>query len=244
MKKLILLFLSVAAAQLLSAQISVGLSVGNNFSTINRTGDYSNLPSFFEIVSEENSVTNGLTFGIPVEVGFSNRFSLFSGLSYLQKGTKQKSVINYTTLNETEEGNGNTKFNYLEIPILAKLYFVKRKVNVYFMAGPDFGYLLSSRTKADIKNYNTETGTEETSKVDIKYGPDEMKELDINRLDVSLNGGMGCETSLWIGKLYFNINYVLGLTEMRKDNSDINKGITEYNRGLTTTLGFLIPLKK
>ena len=112
------------------------------------------------------------------------------------------------------------------------------------MAGPELGYLLSGRVISDIVYYDIESGTEDYSKVDLKRGPDEIKELDLNRLDFSLNAGIGCETDFRIGKLFLNVNYIWGLTESRKNDSDINDGVTEYNRGLSTILGFLIPLKK
>ncbi len=243
MKTTAILILILTVCESLSAQISVGLSIGNNFSKIINNTHYGNYPNLIEPDEEEYSFTNGLFVGIPVEVSFTDRLSLFTTFSYLQKGTEFNSTISLTDL-YTVQGSGTTKYNYLELPLQAKFYILKNKAKIYFMAGPSIGYLINVRNKYNSTIHNFQTGTITYENVDNKQKSKDLKNSGFNRLDISLAMGIGCDYKISVGKIYLNINYINGLTNMLKQGDGFAVGPKQNNRGFTATLGYLIPITK
>ncbi len=241
MKTTILLILILVIGTTLSAQISVGLSVGNNVSKVKSGADYKNYPDLIKPFDEAMFYTNGLFAGIPVEVGFTNRLSLFTTFSYFQKGTRGRGALSFTGY-DTVKSRATTKFNYLELPIQAKFYLSKNKLKAFCLAGPSIGYLISVRNK--LKSTNYDSRNDETTYLNWDYllKSKELKNSAYHRVDVSFVVGVGCESKVGIGKLFLNINYNYGLTDMLRHGDGFAKGTYQYNRGFTTAIGYLIPL--
>jgi hypothetical protein len=243
MKRTILLIMIAVISKSLSGQISAGLSIGDNLCKVKKTVDYESNPYLIKPDKEEYLITNGFTIGIPFEINLSDRLSLFTMFSYLQKGTKVKTTT--TTLNDfvaNIEGTG--KYNYLELPLQGKFYFLKNKMNAYISIGPSFGYLLDGKFKYKISVHDIEQDTTSYNNFDEKVKSKDIKASGINRLDISIALGIGIDYKIGIGKIFININYLYGITDMVNDDKELSKGINQYNRGLTTTLGYLIPLTK
>ncbi|SFH33940.1 Outer membrane protein beta-barrel domain-containing protein [Pontibacter chinhatensis] len=158
MKKL-LLSLTIALASFTVAQAQSGLGVrgGANFS--NLSGDLKDESRY------ENKVGfhGGLTYNIPVVGDF---FSIQPELLYSNKGFKYEDTEVTLPVGGTFRREGNMNYNYLELPVLARI----KAGPIYFEAGPQASYLLSVNN--NIKEYmngdRTSSATTEISKGDIK----------------------------------------------------------------------------
>ena len=233
----------MAVGKSMVAQISVGFSAGTNFCGVKATTDYSSIPSALRPDWVKYDLTTGYTVGVPVEIGLSQMISLFTGFSYIQKGSKATGS-GPTINNILTTSKGKEKFNFLDLPVLAKFYFIKKKVNAWIMAGPDIGYLINGKMEVELTSYNNEQGTEEYSSAVIKRDWNEIKDLGFRRLEYSLITGIGCDYGIGKGKLFLNVNYMMGLTNLVDGDIVLFNGTKQYNRGLTTTLGYMIPLTK
>jgi len=241
MKTTFLFILFFVFCKSLSAQISVGLSVGNNFSKIKNNTDYQKYPDLIKPTEEEYFFTNGLFIGIPVEVNLTDKLSLFSTLSYLQKGTRFNSTVSLTDF-YTSEGNGTVRYNYLELPLQAKFSFLKKKTKIYFKAGPDIGYLISDRHTYKSTNYNSELDTVTYEDGDFKRKFKDMKDSGLKRIAISLAIGAGCDYEIGGGKIYLDLKYTTGLTNILKNGDGFARGANQHINGFTTTIGYLVPL--
>ena len=241
MKAALLFLLIFCVCKSLSAQISVGLSVGNNFSGIKNNSEY---PDYMEPIKEEYSIANGLFVGIPVEVGFTDRISLLTTFSYLQKGANYDGAINLAD-EYIIEGKGNINYNYLELPLQAKYnFFTKNKTEVYFLAGPSFGYLISVRNKYNSTIHDLGNDNITKEKIDLKQKSKDLSDSGYNRLDISIALGVGCDYKVGMGKLFLHLNYLNGFKNIYKQGDGFDSGVNQLNRGFTTTVGYKIPLTK
>ena len=121
--------------------------------------------------------------GVNITTGLKN-FSVQPELNYVQKGTKIKGV----------DGKSTYKFNYLEVPVLAKYSFGP----VYVDAGPSLGLRIA-------RNDNAKTFT------------------DTKRLDFGVQGGLGVAVPAGPGKIVLDGRYDLGLTKVGEYNGDSGK---------------------
>jgi hypothetical protein len=242
MKKTILLFAIVFGSLSLSGQVSIGLTIGNNFCKVKQSGDNLSDPFITGTSDKDLLITNGFTIGIPLEISLSKRISLFTMFSYLQKGSKVEETIKSDDFVITS--NGTNKFNYLEIPVQGKFYLVKKRMNAYLSIGPSFGYLINAKSKGEVTTLDIELGTTTDESFDEKIKSEDFNKAGINRVDISLSIGAGIGYKVGIGNLFFNVNYNHGFRDMIQDDSELGVSIDQYNRGLTTTIGYLIPLSK
>ena len=241
MKKVAVLILIVAVCESLAAQISVGLLAGNNFSKIKDNTDYKKYTDLISPDVEEYFFTNGLFVGIPVEISFTNKLSLLTTFSFLQKGTKFNKTISFTE-DYIQTGDGKATSNYLELPVQTKFYLYRKKFRIYAMAGPEFGYLISIIDDYELSIYNSTTGISTSESIDSKRKFNDLKHSGYNRLDVSFTIGTGCDYKVGIGNISLNFSYVNGLTNLLKQGDGFAEGPKQYNRGFTVSAGYVIPL--
>jgi hypothetical protein len=239
MKKTIVILLIFFVSRAASGQVYIGLSIGGNLCTIRQSLENE------DIVSGDRDLKNtlGLGFGIPLQLGISDRLSLVSGFNHLQKG----SAIDYEIPefeNEIVRYNGNTRYNYLEVPVQIRYYFVNRNLKVHGSLGLSFGYMLNAVARYDVTIINTIDNSETVHEQNDKLFSNEIKDSGINRFDISLAFGAGIEYDLWIGRIFLQSNYLLGLSNMMKDNNLGVGYITQYNRGFYTSVGYLFSLGK
>ncbi|TPE45144.1 porin family protein [Pontibacter mangrovi] len=159
MKKLILsIAIALAGFSAAQAQSGVGIRAGGNFS--NLSGD----------LKEESKYENkvgfhaGLTYNIPV-VG--NFFSIQPELLYSNKGFKYEDTeFTVPVTNDVFRREGNMNYNYLELPVLARI----KAGPIYFEAGPQASYLLSvnNNIKEYLNNERQNSATTEIDKSDMK----------------------------------------------------------------------------
>lgn len=248
MRKTIFVFVIAVMFKPVSAQISIGLSVGSNFCTVNQDIDDGFGEGEEETGYRDVRLTTGFGIGIPVEVKMSDNFSLSSGIHYLQKGSSGKSEI--ADLYSSMKVDGCTKFNYVEIPVQGKYYFVNNNIKVYGSAGAGVGYLFSAVAKHTITYTDFSDDFREVSEQKDRISAKEIKDQNVNQLDISLLAGAGIEYNVWVGRIFLNVNYIFGVSNMFKDGKmDFDEYGTEidvkqFNRGLYTSFGYLIPLSQ
>lgn len=104
--------------------------MGSNLFKTKKTVDYASNPGLLVPDKEEQKIGIGFVFGIPVEITLSDRFALFTALTYHQKGNKTETT--YTTYSSYFEGEGLNKYNYLELPVQGKFYLTKKHLAPMF----------------------------------------------------------------------------------------------------------------
>ncbi|CAM3712460.1 porin family protein [Pontibacter korlensis] len=153
MKKLIL-SLAIALVSFTAAQAQASLGVRGGANISNLSGDLRDEDLF------ENKVDfhAGLILNFPIVDEF---FSIQPELLYSRKGFKN-SDEEFTLLNQTYRREGKVNYNYLDLPILARI----KAGPLYFEAGPQASYLLNvnNETKEYINGSLQNTNRDEKSK--------------------------------------------------------------------------------
>lgn len=172
MKKVLLTVAAVCAFGFANAQdVKFGAKAGLNYSTF--TGDV-----------EDVDAKVGFQVGGFVEIKVSDKFSVRPELLYSTLGAKTD--VLGTTVTSTAD--------YLIVPVMAKFY-VTEKFNLE--AGPQVGFLMSAKLKAD------------GDSVDVK---DSFESTDFG---FNLGAGFDLTENLGLG-----LRYSLGLANIAKDNGD------------------------
>ncbi|MBT8320370.1 MAG: PorT family protein [Eudoraea sp.] len=170
MKKLLLFaVLALFSFNALNAQVKFGAKAGVNFSDI--TG---------EMVDSFNGRTS-IHFGVMSEFTLSDMFALQPELLYSSQGSDY----------EEEEFSGTVKVDYLNIPVMAKIYVAD---GFFFQAGPQVGFLLSATDEYDDEE-------------------DDIKDF-LKGTDFGFNLGLGYKLD---SGLQFDARYNIGLS----DNLDV-----------------------
>ncbi len=153
---------------------------------------------------------NRAVFGAFGEIPLIPNFSFSTEINYSNEGTKY------------EIGNlDRTKISYLEIPVLANIYFTNTKVRPKIFGGPSMSFLM-----------NAENVFEDGSTVDLN---DQYKE---NEIGVVLGAGVDLQIT---GENYllFDIRYDFGMTEI----NDLDVGAFQ-NRGFRLSVGASFPISQ
>jgi len=134
--------------------------------------------------------------------------SLRPGLGYYQKGNTVE-VLGVLT---------ETTLNYVQFD--ADIKFKPPFLPIYMFAGPYLSYALSGQTKMGSVSFETQ------------FGPD-----DTNNFDFGLNGGIGFQHNIVLGKVFLELAYNYGMFDYDASNS------TEtFNRNISIDLGLMIGL--
>lgn len=179
MKKIIFAvatFLLLSAAA--SAQLSYGLKGGMNLTTLTqvRHTDAEFKPSFY--------------IGGFAEYRFNDFLAISPELVYSRQGYKYSISNAYV-----DSGDGQYRLNYINIPVLAKIYVIGERLSLDL--GPQFGFLATAKLKLDY-----EMGGESGDRtIDVKD--------DVPTFDCSFAAGLTYN----FGKVFVQGRYNLGLTE-------------------------------
>ncbi|MCB0632043.1 MAG: porin family protein [Saprospiraceae bacterium] len=225
-RKSILTLAALAFAIFATAQVSVGIKGGMNFNNLNTTEALGELAPDFTNISESN-------FGLVAEYGITDQFALQTELNFLKKGFTTKANIDNTEvfgLNLPLGGRAETKFSYVEVPLLAKYSFGGEGFQAYLTAGPTFGYATSGRidTKARVL-------------VDIDLGSTNINldDINYNRFEVGATAGAGISYTTNFGKFFADARYMHGFTELY-DFPLVDEKVR--NQGFGVNVGFMVPL--
>lgn len=225
------------------AQFSIGFSTGGNFCKFKQKTDFESNPSIIQPEKQNNLIKSGFYLGIPIEIGCTKRFSITSTFTYLQKGTREKSTT-YKNENTKVELNGKTTYNYLELPLQFKYCFINHKIKAYLLWGTCVGYMMKVKTRDEYSV--TDEQLEETYAYSTVSNI-KSKDLENNgftRFDFNLNIGTGVSYNLSTGRLFCNLSYYHGFINVINDNFIDNNGVTQFNRSISATIGYLVPLTK
>ena len=190
--------LSTNAQTHYSANISVGAKGGMDFSKV-----------FFS-PSVKQKMISGTNFGFTFRYVEETHFGIIGELNFEQRGWEE----NF----ETAPYSYKRTLNYLQIPVLAHIYFGSERARFFFNAGPEIGFLLGESTKS---NFDVDNVASLPSFP--KYRKTEQLSMKAdNKVDFGISAGLGVDVSInrrhsiYIeGRFYYGLGNVLksGRTE-------------------------------
>ncbi len=136
-----------------------------------------NISNFMSDDIEDNAIRTSIHLGVATEFIVSDKWSFQPELYYSGQGFS----------NQDPDGFSREKFNYINLPLIAKYYATK---NLSVEVGPQVGLLLSAKNKTNDTNDDIE---------------------DQKAIDFGLVGGLGYELS---NGIFFQARYNLGLTNI------------------------------
>jgi len=210
----------------LVAQISLGIRGGLNLSkwSLNDEARYQ-----FEIVGADRQENAGaLLGGVLVEIRLSNNLAIQPEVNYIQKGSK--SVFAEADPDITEL-YVVTMLDYVEAPLLLKVGTGFGAGRFDVLVGPSLGYALSGMRRAKI----TVAGRTVTSQEDVDFEQEEIRRTDVSaQVGASLGLGLGSTA-----RLFVDGRYLIGLSNLPKDEQSGGERATIRNRGIALTAGVL-----
>ncbi|MER2997724.1 porin family protein [Pontibacter populi] len=193
--------------------ISVGPRLGVNFGTQKVPGSEDN---FAKDWNDKVEASTGLQIGGVANIKFNETFSVQPELLFTQKG--------YKYVSDTRTVTG--KYDYLELPLLAKISFGAPDFQGFITAGPTFGYWASGKDTFKI-------GGREFSE-DVDFDDD----LTENRTEVGGSIGAGFAAYLGAGSLNFDLRYGAGFTNTFESDEDGKL----KNSGFSVSVAYLFGL--
>lgn len=198
MKKLFL-GAAVAMSSLTFAQ-QFGVKGGMNVSSTSKDASLSDQKSKI-----------GFNAGVFANVPISSQFSIQPELLYTQYGNKSTSttsaVIGANTI--STKSTGSVNLDYIALPVM---FQYNATPQFYLEAGPEFGLMVSGKSKGENETSSTPNGggatttTSNSSTVDIKDN--------LNTFNVGIGIGAGYYFTPQIG---LTARYVAGVTDIAKD---------------------------
>lgn len=212
MKKLLLAAVAVFGLTVVNAQeVSFGGKAGVNFATV--TGD------------ETDGIESRTAFhvGVVAEIMISDKFSFQPELLYSAQGAKDSYSYTDTVfgLEESESAEIKIKYDYLNIPLMAKYYVID---GLSIEAGPQIGFLLSSKSDG---SYTSTLGAD----VEYENYEENLKKV-TSGIDFGVNFGLGYKME---NGLNFGARYNLGLSNVNdfegSDNFKNQNGVFQISVG-------------
>jgi hypothetical protein len=200
--------------------IHPGIEVGINY-----------LSSIYDnpLESWETKWRLGYALGGVIEISISTNISLKTGLRYVQLGNRVEFELTDNEVEAQYSGNFKIYQNYVFLPLLCKINTVSEP-QFFFQLGPEFGSLISAKTKCSEKmliqslGHNTQSDREE----DITNS---MKPYNI-----CLSAGFGITLKVLSQLMNMQIEYSHGIVGTAKKDHWISDWKT---REMKTTLGFI-----
>lgn len=199
----------------------LAIKAGVNFASISESATLESYESL-----DKNSVT-GFQAGLSYDLGLSNIFTIQPELLYIQKGGKSSFVIN-----ENNQIVTRLYYNYIEVPVLAKLKFYKPGGSgFYLVGGPFAGLAISGKSKTS----TTVFGNTTTSEDEFRFENDDEGERQ-RRTDWGVSFGAGVK----FGNAFLDARYNLGINNLLDDDANNQNDDKPYRRtrGIGVVLGF------
>jgi len=199
--------------------------------------------------------------GITSSIEFKSQLALQLEISYVgQGGVKNGTqlitpgMINYPGLPSFDlyaDFKNMVVLNYIEVPILAKYSIpVEKLFNVFFDAGPNFGFLISAKTKTSGSSqvYTDKEGTPLNDQLGKPLPPADFDrntniKKDLNTLNIGVTGGAGIINEFETGELLIELRASYGFSDIQKDPENGKN----HTGNLIITLGYRLkynPFKK
>ncbi len=201
MKKTFLLVSALCATIFsLQAQFSVGVRGGVQFANVRQTDLLKEIsPDLHDVV--------GASTAAFAELELHPNFALQAELGYTRKGfgLDLGTDVNLFGVSLPLGVDAESRFDYLELPLLAKAKFGSEAVKFYAMAGPAISYAGGARLVTKT------TGLIEFDLTDTKL---DLDALGFERWDISAIGGVGAEFNTGFGKFFIDGRYTHGFQEI------------------------------
>jgi hypothetical protein len=162
---------------------------------------------------DDTDYKSGLLAGAFLTYSIRDTYGFTLKVLYSQKGASA----------EVGDETVKTQLNYIEIPILARIFFNREgtvRPNVFL--GPSLGFLTGAKGKSGSEDYE-----------DF----DNYKDI-YNTFDLGLSAGLGLNIKVG-GEMYFIVDarYTYGLTDISKGGSDVNNQAVAISAGLSFGIG-------
>ena len=161
-----------------------------------------------------------------------NHFGLIGELNFEQRGW-----------NEDFEGTGysySRDLSYIQIPLLAHIYFDFNRAKFFFNAGPEIGVMVAEKTNADfdVNNFPSLDGFPSQNRSTEQFTMP-IK----NKIDYGISAGVGAEMSInnknaiqIEGRFYYGLNNIFGAN--KKDTFASSNSI-----GIMVSIGYYFKVK-
>ena len=182
----------------------------------------------------EQSFLNGMMFGVTARYTEENHFGLIGEINIEQRGWKEN----------FEEKNPlfsyERRLTYIQVPLLTHIYFGSRKARFFFNLGPEFGYMLSDKIKADFDYHNIAAIPD----FPRGYRTNEQLSMEVSsRFDYGISAGLGCELivkkrhSLMLeGRYYYGLGNIF--PSSKRDYFSASRGMS-----IEITLGYMFRIR-
>ncbi len=173
-------------------EVSMGVNAGVNLTKVSFLHNMND--RLYELGNQ--SLRQGIRFGFVTRYIHQNHFGVQLELSYVQAGWTEKfhensgiSMVNDINMQDVELGR---RLEYWDIPVLAHIYFGKRRLRFFVDMGPEIRVM----SKYGEVKWNIPEGDERRNA--FQEGDDRFEE-DHHNVDYGLTGGGGFD--LKIGKM-------------------------------------------
>ncbi|MCB9081987.1 MAG: PorT family protein [Lewinellaceae bacterium] len=231
MKKIVGLSAFLLSALLtfpLAAQdIQVGVRGGVNWSHVRTTELLGAVtPEFSSIVNPQ--------FAVVAEWNVNDNFSLLAEPGYTRKGFGLKQSVDVPVFGiDLPLGVAlETRFNYMDLPLLAKARVGGQQARAYVVAGPAVGYAMDGELL---------TRTRGLLNLDLTRTNLNLGSLGFERWEISGVVGVGAEVQTSFGKLFVDGRYQHGFTQLY-DIPAVTESIR--NSAFAVQVGYTLPLGK
>jgi hypothetical protein len=217
-------FIGVVSVQ---AQVSFGVRAGYQHASANLTENLDALTPDFKPI-------HAYSFAAVVDIPLGYGFHIQPEVAYTQKGFRLEEGFEFELFNFPipVDAEVESRFNYIELPLLMKYEIGKGKTKAYIMGGPSMGYATSGRliSRANLL-------------VDIKLldTPIDLEAINYERVEWSAVVGGGISYDAGPVKMFADARYQHGFTELY-DIPVVDEMISNKSFGINA--GFLIPINK
>lgn len=151
---------------------------------------------------DDSSIKIGFHVGGMAEIGLTDKLAVQPELLYSGQGAKFP--------------NGKLALNYLALPVLVKYGLAE---NFSLEAGPQFGFLLSAKSKTDIDDAPGMVDAFDDGEVTVYAAQTRTNDLKDNFKSFDLGVALGANYRL-NNAINLNARYIMGLSNTPKDSSD------------------------
>lgn len=203
------------------ANAQVSIKAGVNLASISESA------TLEEYETLKNNTVTGFQAGVAFDLGLSKVFTIQPELLFIQKGGKATYRIN-----EDNQIVSRLYYNYVEVPVLAKLKFYGESGSgFYVLGGPFVGLAVSGKSKTTTTLLGNTTVDEE----EFEFDNDDEGERQ-RRTDWGVSVGAGIK----FGQAYLDARYNLGINNLLDEDTDNQNDDKPYRRtrGIGITLGY------
>ncbi|MBC5772924.1 PorT family protein [Pontibacter sp. KCTC 32443] len=212
---LVLLFIVSIGFTSTAQTVSIGPRVGLNFATQVVTGDDS---QYADDWNDEVKAATGAQVGLATNFMLGEVFSIQPEFLYTQKGYR------FEDADETVTG----KYDYIDVPVLAKLSFGSPQLKGFVTAGPTFSYWMGGKDTFE------SDGMDFSEDIDFDNEDDGIE----NQFEAGASIGLGLAYLIGTGTFNVDVRYGAGLSSVYDTDDDAKL----KNNGVSVSVAYLFGL--